>query len=601
MPLGAAPNLLDAYDPITGQPIDASVPKPPDLLDLYDPKTGEKATTLAGMAKAGGTGVVRGAQNLLGTPGDIRDLVGEGVLWLGDKFGLPRPPSGPGSRPSITSLVTGRQPERPKTDLQQLREGIQPPTSAQVDAAREKVTGKLYQPQNTAERYMETMGEFVPGAALSPGGTLSTNLVRWGLVPGAASEAAGQLTEGSGHEGLARTVAALAAPFVAKKVITPAPAEASRVPALQHLRSEGVTAITPGQVTGSTPLRYTESVLADLPGTGRSAEAINALAGEQVTEAALRRIGVSANRATPEVMQAAHDGIGNEFNRLTQAHSMPLDNTLQNRMLNHVVEYHSDVNPMMRAPVVEEVMNDAAQWAGQQGGQLNGVQYQNLRSRLGRASAGTNDPQLSRALANLRNDLDDAMERAIATTTPEDVGAFGQVRNQYRDYLMVSRAIAGHGAQAASGLITPGRLHTAAQAVAGTQDFVLGNTQLGNLARSAEHILTPLPQSGTAPRENIWHQLQLAGILAGGGGVEHGAVGTMMGAVGGLLGPPVLGRAYFSGPGQRYLTNQVFPRAPLSDDAARQLYYARLLAQGAGGTLPGQSGAAPVPALPAPR
>lgn len=599
MPLGAAPNLLDMYDPQTGELVGAQVPQAPDLLDLYDPQTGEKAASLAGLVKAGGTGVVRGSQNIAGMVGDIKNLVGEGVLRVGDKLGLPRPPSGPGSQPSITSLVTGQQPERPKTDLQRLRETVEAPTSAQVDAAREKLTGKLYEPQNRAERFAETMGEFVPGAALTPGGTLSTNLVRWGLVPGAASEAAGQLAEGSGHEGLARTVAALASPFAAKKIITPFPADPTRLPALQHLRDEGVTGMSPGQITGSTPLRYTESVLADLPGTGRSAEALNVRNAEQLTEASLRRIGIQGEtRARPEVMQAAHDGIGAEFDRLTAAHAMPLDQQLQNRMLTHVIEYHSDVNPMMRAPVVEEVMNDAAQWAGQQGGQLNGRQYQNLRSRLGRASAGTNDPQLSRALANLRNDLDDAMERAIQVTTPEDVGAFGHVRNQYRDYLMLERALAGHGPQAAGGLVTPGRLHAAAQSVAGTRDYVLGHTQLGNLARSAEEILTPLPQSGTGPRENIWHQLQLAGILAGGGGVEHGATGTMVGALAGLLGPPLAGRAYFSGPGQRYLTNQIFPRVNLSDDAARQLYYARLLGQGAAGTLPGQGAPA---ALPPPR
>jgi len=68
-----------------------------------------------------------------------------------------------------------------------------------------KITGD-YEPQTTAGEYAQTVGEFAPGALLSatrarevPGA-----LVKYGLIPGMTSEAAGQYTKGTPWEPYAR-------------------------------------------------------------------------------------------------------------------------------------------------------------------------------------------------------------------------------------------------------------------------------------------------------------------------------------------------------------------------------------------------------------
>lgn len=67
----------------------------------------------------------------------------------------------------------------------------------------EKVTGEFHKPQNTAEKYADTIGSMAPGIVGGPEGLASRVLTR-AVVPGVASEAAGQATEGTAAEPIAR-------------------------------------------------------------------------------------------------------------------------------------------------------------------------------------------------------------------------------------------------------------------------------------------------------------------------------------------------------------------------------------------------------------
>ena len=67
-----------------------------------------------------------------------------------------------------------------------------------------------YQPQTTAGRYANTIGSFLPGALATPAeGPMGVvgNAIKFGVIPGAASEAAGEATAGTGIEPWARFVA----------------------------------------------------------------------------------------------------------------------------------------------------------------------------------------------------------------------------------------------------------------------------------------------------------------------------------------------------------------------------------------------------------
>lgn len=76
--------------------------------------------------------------------------------------------------------------------------------------AAESVTGPFYQPKTSAGEYARTIGEYAP-AALAPGGGFLSSLLRFAVLPGLASETAGQLTKGSAAEPWIRALAGLAA------------------------------------------------------------------------------------------------------------------------------------------------------------------------------------------------------------------------------------------------------------------------------------------------------------------------------------------------------------------------------------------------------
>lgn len=150
--------------------------------------------TAMDMLKSAGTGVVEGAVSL-GTMG--QDLGN----WLGGKaaYGALR--------------VMGRDPQQAQQNVDQLsavrtERGLQAPGNQQVMGKIESATGPLHQPETTAGEYAKTVGEFVPGAMIGPGGL--ARKAATAIVPGIASEAAGQATEGEWYEPYARMGGALA-------------------------------------------------------------------------------------------------------------------------------------------------------------------------------------------------------------------------------------------------------------------------------------------------------------------------------------------------------------------------------------------------------
>lgn len=89
--------------------------------------------------------------------------------------------------------------------------------SESLRAHLERLTGPLHAPQTRAGRYAQTIAGFAPLAIGGPQG-LAARLATRALIPGAASEAAGQATEDSEAEPLARAAGAVAG-FAAPKAL----------------------------------------------------------------------------------------------------------------------------------------------------------------------------------------------------------------------------------------------------------------------------------------------------------------------------------------------------------------------------------------------
>lgn len=147
-------------------------------------------------ARSFGTGLQRGITGIMGLPGDVQAL-GNWASEQGVRFGA-RLTGRDLSEDEIRA--TGRA-------ANMLNIGGDLPRSHQITETIEQVQGRpQYEPQTTAGEYARTVGEFAP-AAVSPGGAM-TRIVR-AVAPAAASETAGQFTEGTEAEPWARLGAAL--------------------------------------------------------------------------------------------------------------------------------------------------------------------------------------------------------------------------------------------------------------------------------------------------------------------------------------------------------------------------------------------------------
>lgn len=137
------------------------------------------------------SGLRSGAEMLVGTAGDAQQFSGDVAGWLAGKAGL-------SPEAQATARKAGQFVALP---------GIAPmPTTEKVQQATNSIVGEAYQPQTTLGKYVRTVAEMAPNAIAGPEG-IGTK-VAMTVVPGLASEAAGQLAEGTQYEDLARMGAA---------------------------------------------------------------------------------------------------------------------------------------------------------------------------------------------------------------------------------------------------------------------------------------------------------------------------------------------------------------------------------------------------------
>jgi hypothetical protein len=346
-----------------------------------------------------------------------------------------------------------------------------------------------------------------------------------------------------------------------RRVITPTTSNPARQAMVDALGREGVD-VTAGQATGNNTLRYAESEIG-----GQAAQDVMERQGEQFTRAALRRAGINADRATPDVIDDAFTRIGREFDDLGARNQVIPDRQLQTDLVDTWRDYMAMTPPNARAPVIHDTLEDLNNVF--RAGPLDGAAYQAARSRIDRAArASAADPQLSEALRGIRSAIDDAMERSIIRTNPQDHGAFRRVRNQYRNILVLEQAATGAGENAAAGLISPSALRNATVTKQGRRNYARGNGDFAELSRSGEGVMKAMPQSGTAPRSAVRNMGAAVPALlgAGVGGASGGGMGAMAGAAVGAAAPHFIGRMMMSPTGQAYLRNQLL-RGNLSPQA----------------------------------
>jgi hypothetical protein len=107
-----------------------------------------------------GSGLRRGAESLVGIPGDVGSAMDAAAAWGAGKLGI--------APPKMSDIPAMARP------------GAGLPTTGQVHEAVSGAGVPDYEPQTTAGKYARTIGEFVPGAVLAPGEGMVKSAIKYG-------------------------------------------------------------------------------------------------------------------------------------------------------------------------------------------------------------------------------------------------------------------------------------------------------------------------------------------------------------------------------------------------------------------------------------
>lgn len=496
----------------SGMPWEQDWTKPSEQAPL---SVGEKALDAY---KGLGTGTIKGTLALGGALGDLTNLGAKGIEkasnYVADKLGVEqyqRP-----EKPSVLNAI--------------------PTTESLTTRLKDALGEDFYKPKSDYGKATERVGEFVPGAVaatLTGGGSTLPNMVRYAVAPGLTTFAAEKVLPETEYKPYLVAGAGLTASLAnPSRIITPLPASPARQAAVNVLEREGVTSLTAGQRTGNQALRYLEDASSSAPMAGHGAARIEGEGQRQFTEAALRRAG-AAGEATPEVLAANQRRLGQSFEDLSGRNNLVPDNRFIDDVVNAARDYRRVPDSQQRQ-MVQGYIDDIVEHVNN--GHMPGPMYQEMRSRLGNQSKSLqqSDPTLAGTLRDMRNALDDAMERSIAVNNPNDMGTWQTARREYAAQKLIEKAASKAGEATAEGQITPANLRNTIPKAGG--GYARGEGQFDELARAGANVMTPLPNSGTAQRMNALHLLN-----AGLGGIPQA----------------LAGRVVMSAPVQRYLANQL--------------------------------------------
>ena len=486
-----------------------------------------KPSVIGDVLKSGAAGLARGVAGIADMP---RTVVNAG-------FG------------AVDAMTGGQSPEWAKRGLTAIASGGRDLGGASAAEDMATITGgaSQYQAKTTPGEYAGTVGEFIPGAMMGGGGVKAA--LQMGVVPGLASEAAGQATEGTKAEPWARLVAGMAAaPAVAalgkgaRAVVSPyGGADPERLKLAKVLDDFGVP-ITAGQRTGSVGLRKAE-------GATSAGERISEAQADAFTKAALKTIGEDATRATPEVLDGAAKRIGSVFDDVVAGVDVTPDAPFLTKLAAANETYKQLAPKLTASPLIGNVLREGAT-AFRGGNTIPAATLKTWRSNLSKLTASADEPTRTAATEALEA-VDDALEGAIvAAGKPENVARLATARGEWRNFLAIQKAATMAGEQASLGVISPARLASAVTAQ-GRAAVARGKRgDIGELSRAGVGVMSPLPTTTAGGVRNV------PGVSAMIGGGLGATVGGPVGAIAGMVAPAALSAAKMTGPMQRYLANQ---------------------------------------------
>lgn len=379
-----------------------------------------------------------------------------------------------------------------------------------------------YEPQYTEGEFAKTTGEFLGGALAMPfGGPI--NAARSVILPALASETAGQMTKGTEMEGPARLAAALGTPFATsalrqgtqRAVLGPE----ARLTQPGTARGEAVRTLEDADVSMTTGLKSGSPRLMALEGSME----VPLETKRTLTAATMKTMGSDSTLATPAAMREVKGRLGKVFDKADNVvDDVPSTETAVRA--NKVIEDHLGTSATGDVPPFLVDVNDEILSATAAGKPISNKKLQNMRSRLRKVMNGTDDPLVYESAFLMNGVIDDFMIESVRRTQPKLVPELMQARDQYRSYLTAMRALKTRGSDSAGGYISPAMLAGALRNREGNQ-YILGTgSELANLGRAAEEVVSSMPAVQAGGRRTMTG----GGGLLGAGGGAYAATQTGM-------------------------------------------------------------------------
>lgn len=462
---------------------------------------------VADIARAGLSGLARGATELIALPDTLGDLVGRGVNAGARRLGFD---------------VGEFQPS---------------PIGSAIRGAASRLTSGAteYQPQTTAGEYAQTVGEFTGGGAGA----------RVGTVAGLLSEGAGQLTEGTAAEPFARAGAGILGSVLATRRGLPFSGDDEAARMANTLQQSGVRNITAGQARQSQPIMRAEGRLSP--------------AGAQLddfTAATMRQIGSNKPIATPENLRAVERSIVQQMDDAISGVAIAPNQSHAQAATRIAADYVERVPAGSLTPRVRGIGSEIAA-AARQVRPVALDRIKEWRSDIGRLTVSP-DAATREAAHGMRRILDDMTDTALTQAgRADDIQALAQAREAYRNFIAVRDAASRAGAE--GGRLSPTQLNQSVIRSQGREAYATGRTTpFADFTRAGAATLRPAPATNPGGARTISESLPLAGgALLGGGALQAGADPLTAGllAGGGILAPTIGQSAMRSAPIQGLLSN----------------------------------------------
>lgn len=482
---------------------------------------------LGELIRGAGAGAMRGSAQLAGLPGTIGELLNTGAV-------------------RATNALLG-------TDLQTTKEATGRPdllSGQSIQGALAGATGgrSEYRAPGTAGKYAATIGEFLPGAMGGPG-----TMLRYGVIPGAASEAAGQATEGKDIEPYARVVAPIVASLLAGRPGAFAGDDESARMA-NVVERAGVRGVTAGQASGSQPLMRMEGML---QATDKQLE--------DVTAATLKMLGSDKKVATPANLMNIEKTLVDQMDSAVSGVSIVPSAANSASAIDVAKNYVKRAPSLHLNPGISGIAKEISALS-KTGNPVSLSQLKEWRSDIGLMTVSP-DPRTRQAAHSLRTLIDEMTDDAlIAAGRESDIAALAKARESYRNYVGVRDAASRPGAE--GGILSPQALNQSMIRAQGRESYATGrSTPMTDFTRSAAATLRPAPTVSPGGVRSISEALPAALGAAGAGaavGAGLGPLAAIAGGVGGALAPAVGQIAMRSAPVQAMLRDPKGTLARLS-------------------------------------